>query len=112
MVSIPVEIQLILAGILFLLGLTGLLVRRNIIFMLMSIEIMLNSAGLVFVIAGSQWKQADGQVMFIFILATAAVGVSVGLALILQMYHHYKTLDVDAINKLKDSKATENKIDL
>ena len=87
---------------LFLLGLTGLLVRRNIIFMLMSIEVMLNSAGLVFIIAGTHWKQPDGQVMFIFILAVAAVEVSVGLALILQIYHHYKTLDADAINKLKD----------
>jgi NADH-quinone oxidoreductase subunit K len=102
MLNIPLETQIVFAGILFLLGLTGLLVRRNIIFMLMSIEVMLNSAGLVFIIAGSQWKQPDGQVMFIFILAVAAVEVSIGLALILQVYHHYKTLDVDAIHKLKD----------
>jgi len=102
MLTIPLETQIMFAGILFLLGLIGLLVRRNIIFMLMSIEVMLNSAGLVFIIAGSHWMQPDGQVMFIFILAVAAVEVSVGLALILQVYHHYKTLDVDAINKLKD----------
>ena len=102
MLTVPLETQILFAGILFLLGLIGLLVRRNIIFMLMSIEVMLNSAGLVFIIAGSHWMQPDGQVMFIFILAVAAVEVSIGLALILQVYHHYKTLDVDAINKLKD----------
>ena len=102
MLTVPVEIQILIAGILFLLGVIGLLVRRNMIFMLMSIEIMFNSAGLVFIIAGTHWKQPDGQVMFIFILAVAAVEVAIGLALLLQVYHHYKTLDADSINKLKD----------
>jgi NADH-quinone oxidoreductase subunit K len=103
MLTVPLETQLLFAGILFLTGLIGLLVRRNLIFMLMSIEIMLNSAGLAFIIAGNHWKQPDGQVMFIFILTVAAVEVAIGLALILQVYHHYKTLDADAINKLKDN---------
>jgi NADH-quinone oxidoreductase subunit K len=103
MVTVPIETQIILAAILFLLGLIGLLVRRNIIFMLMSIEIMFNSAGLVFIIASTHWKQPDGQVMFIFIVAVTAVEVAIGLALILQVYHHYKTLDADAINRLKDT---------
>jgi len=103
MLTVPIETQILFAGILFFLGLIGLLVRRNIIFMLMSIEIMLNSAGLVFIMAANHWKQPDGQVMFIFILAVAAVEVSIGLALILQVYHHYKTLDADAINQLRDT---------
>jgi NADH-quinone oxidoreductase subunit K len=102
MLTVPIEIQILFAGILFLIGLVGLLVRRNMIFMLMSIEIMFNSAGLVFIIAGNHLKQPDGQVMFIFILAVTAVEVAIALALILQVYHHYKTLDSDAINKLKD----------
>ena len=102
MVTVPVDIQLLFAAILFTMGLVGVLVRRNIIFMLMSIEIMFNSAGLVFIIAGSHWAQADGQVMFIFILAVAAAEVSVGLAIILQMYHLYKTVDVDQLKKLSD----------
>jgi NADH-quinone oxidoreductase subunit K len=102
MLTVPIEIQILFAGILFLIGLVGLLVRRNMIFMLMSIEIMFNSAGLVFIIAGNHWRQPDGQVMFIFILAVTAVEVAIALALILQVYHHYKTLDSDAINKLKD----------
>jgi NADH-quinone oxidoreductase subunit K len=90
-----------LAGILFALGLAGLLVRRNLIFTLMSIEVMLNAAGLAFVVAGSRWAQPDGQVMFIFILATAAAEVSVGLALLLQLYHRYKSLDADAASQMR-----------
>jgi len=108
MVTVSMEIQILVASLLFVIGLVGFLVRRNIIFMLMSIEIMLNSAALVFIIAGSHWMQADGQVMFIFILAVSAAEVSVGLALILQMYHHFKTLDADALNKLRDEKTKPN----
>jgi NADH-quinone oxidoreductase subunit K len=95
------EHGLLLAAILFALGLIGLLVRRNLIFILMSIEVMLNAAGLAFVVAGSRWAQPDGQVMFIFILATAAAEVSVGLALLLQLYHQYKSLDADAASLMR-----------
>ena len=101
MTSIPMEHGLLLAGVLFALGLTGLLVRRNVIFMLMSVEIMLNAVGLAFVVAGAKWQQADGQVMFMFILAMAAAEVAVGLALILQMYRQVKTLDVDAASIMR-----------
>jgi len=101
MSSLPVEYGLVLAGILFVLGLLGVLIRRNIIFMLISVEIMLNAAGLAFIVAGSKWGQADGQVMFIFILTMAAAEVSVGLALILQIYHQFKTLDSDAASKMR-----------
>jgi NADH-quinone oxidoreductase subunit K len=86
---------------LFALGLTGLLVRRNLIFILMSIEIMLNAAGLAFVVAGARWGQADGQVMFLFILTMAAAEVSVGLALLLQFYHRKKSLDADAADEMR-----------
>ena len=101
MINIPIETGLLLSSILFILGLIGVLVRRNIIFMLMSIEVMLNAAGLAFVFAGSKWGQPEGQIMFIFILAMAAAEVSVGLALILQIHHHYKNLDSDVISKMK-----------
>ena len=91
----------ILAGILFALGLIGVLVRRNLLFVLMSIEVMLNAAGLAFITAGARWAQPDGQVVFLFILAMAAAEVSVGLALALELYHQYKTLDTDALSKMK-----------
>jgi len=94
------EHGLLLAGILFALGLTGVLVRRNIIFLLMSIEIMLNAAGLAFVVAGARWGAVDGQVMFLFILAVAAAEVSVGLALVLLMFQKMKTLDTNILNQL------------
>ena len=99
--TVPMEYGLALAGTLFALGLIGVLVRRNIIFILMSIEIMLNAAGLAFVVAGSHWNQPDGQVMFIFILTMAAAEVSVGLALVLQLTHRFKTLDMDAASSMR-----------
>src|SRR5512147_2518111 len=101
MTSVPMEHGLILAAILFVLGFAGVLVRRNIVFMLMSIEVMLNAAGLAFVVAGARWGQVDGQVMFIFILTMAAAEVSVGLALVLQMYSRFRTLDADAVSRMK-----------
>jgi NADH-quinone oxidoreductase subunit K len=79
----------------------GLLVRRDVLFMLISVEIMLNAAGLAFVVAGSHWGQADGQIMFMFILAMAAAEVAVGLALILQMSQQLKTLDIDAASSMR-----------
>src|SRR3954451_21055824 len=93
---------LIFASILFVLGLVGVLTRKNIIFILISVGIMLNAAGLAFVAAGSRWGQPDGQIMFLFILAMAASEVSVGLALIMQTYHQHKTLDVSQLTALKD----------
>lgn len=101
MSHVPVEAGLILAGILFMLGLISVLIRRNVIFMLISVEIMLNAAGLAFIVAGARWGQPDGQAMFIFIVTMAAAEVSVGLALILQIYHQLKTLDGDAANRMK-----------
>lgn len=90
-----------LAATLFALGLVGLLVRRDIVFMLMSLEVMLNAAGLAFVAAGGRWRQADGQVMFLFVLSVAAAEVAVGLALVLRLYKRTLTLDADAASQLR-----------
>ena len=89
---------IILASVLFTIGLIGLLVRKNIIYMLMCLEIMMNSAGLIFITAGAKYAQPDGQVMFIFILAVAAAEVSVALALVIQMYKHFKTTDTGVLS--------------
>jgi NADH-quinone oxidoreductase subunit K len=99
--GVPMEHALLLAGALFALGLAGVLVRRNLLFILMSLEIMLNATGLAFVAAGARWGQADGQVMFILILTLAAAEVSVGLALVLQVYHRFRTLDADAVSEMR-----------
>jgi NADH-quinone oxidoreductase subunit K len=97
MANIPVE----QCCLLFTLGMTGVIIRRNFFFILLSIEIMLNAAGLAFVIASSYLKQVDGQIMFLFILTVASAEVSVGLALVIRLYHHYKTLDVDNISQMR-----------
>ncbi|HEY3699011.1 MAG TPA: NADH-quinone oxidoreductase subunit NuoK [Spongiibacteraceae bacterium] len=99
--GIPMEHGLILAALLFVLGLIGLIVRRNFLFMLMSIEVMMNAAALAFIVAGSRWGQADGQIMFILILSLAASEASVGLALVFQLYRRYHSLDVDAASEMR-----------
>ena len=67
----------------------------------MSLEVMLNAAGLAFVVAGARWQQADGQIVFLFILAMAAAEVAIGLALVLQLYHEFKSLDADALSEMR-----------
>jgi NADH-quinone oxidoreductase subunit K len=90
-----------LAALLFVLGTIGLLVRRNLIYVLMSIEIMMNAAGLAFVAAGALWGQPDGQVLFVFILTLAAAEVAVGLGLVLHVYERFKAIDIDALSTMK-----------
>ena len=101
MAIIPIEHGLMLAAILFCIGLAGLLVRRNILYMLMSVEIMLNAAGLAFIVAGARWSQPDGQIMFLIILTMAAAEVAVALALVLRFYRQFQTLDSDAANTMR-----------
>jgi NADH-quinone oxidoreductase subunit K len=101
MATVSIGMGLVVAGLLFCLGLIGVLVRRNIIFILLSIEIMLNACGLAFIVAGSHWKQPDGQVMYFFILTMAAAEVAIGLSLVLQMVRHYGSVDVHAMRKMR-----------
>jgi NADH-quinone oxidoreductase subunit K len=99
--GVPLEHALVLAAVLFSLGLAGVLARRNVIFVFMSLEIMLNAAGLAFVVAGSRWGSGDGQAMLLFILAIAAVEVSIGLALVIRLYHDRRSLDTDRAGRLR-----------
>ncbi|MGA0806241.1 MAG: NADH-quinone oxidoreductase subunit NuoK [Pseudohongiellaceae bacterium] len=101
MQQIPLEHGLLLAAILFILGLVGVLTRRNIIFVLMSLEIMLNAAALAFIAAGSRWGDTDGQIMFLMIISLAAAEVAVGLGLVIQLFNRFKTLDLDVLSKMK-----------
>ncbi|MEJ2182365.1 MAG: NADH-quinone oxidoreductase subunit NuoK [Nitrospirota bacterium] len=101
MTAVLFEHAMVLAGVLFIIGLFGVLLRREVIFILLSIEVMLNASGLAFVAAGFRWGQPDGQVMYIFILALAAAEVSVGLAFVLGISHRYRTLDMDQVNRMK-----------
>ena len=101
MQTIPMEHGLILAAILFVLGVIGVLTRRNLVFVLLSLEIILNSAALAFIVAGSRWGETDGQVMFLMIISLAAAEVAIGLGLVLQLFHRYKTLDLNVLSKMK-----------
>ncbi|HIG41024.1 MAG: NADH-quinone oxidoreductase subunit NuoK [bacterium] len=100
-VVIPLEHGLLLAAVLFAIGLGGVMVRRNIILILMSLEIMLNACALAFVLAGARWGQADGQIMFMLILSIAAAEVAVGLGLLLQVHRRFGTLDIDRANRMR-----------
>lgn len=101
MEAIPYEHGLLLAAILFVCGLVGVLTRRNIVFVLLSLEIMLNACGLAFVVASARWGDAEGQAMFIMILTLAAAEVAVGLGLIIQMYRRFQTVDISVLNEMK-----------
>ncbi len=92
-----------LALALFLLGLLGLLTRKNLIFVLMSIEIMLNATGLLFITAGMRWGNPDGQIMLIFVLNLAGAELALGLVLLLRLRGRLTTLDGDAANLLRDA---------
>lgn len=99
--SIPMEHSLLLAGVLFCIGLTGVIVRRNILFILMSIEVMLNACGLAFITVGARWGEADGQIMFMLILTIAAAEVAVGLGLLLQVHRRFHSIDIDQASSLR-----------
>ncbi|MBT4522287.1 MAG: NADH-quinone oxidoreductase subunit NuoK [Halieaceae bacterium] len=99
--AIPMDQVLLLAGILFSIGLVGVMVRRNILYILLSLEIILNSTGLAFIAAGAHWGQADGQIMFMMLLTLAAAEVSIGLGLILQIHRRYRTLDIDTLRQMR-----------
>jgi len=99
--GLPIEHGMALAAILFSLGLFGLVIRRNMLFLLMCLEIMLNSAGLAFIVAGQSLGQPDGQIMFILVITLAAAEASIGLGLLLQLYHRHKTVDIDAASEMK-----------
>jgi NADH-quinone oxidoreductase subunit K len=99
--SVPLEHGLLVAAILFGLGFVGVMVRRNILFMLISIEIMMNAAAMAFVMAGSRWLQADGQIMFIMVLTLAAAEASIGLAIVLRLHRQFHSLDIDAASEMR-----------
>jgi NADH-quinone oxidoreductase subunit K len=92
-----------LALVLFCIGLAGLLARRNLVFVLMSVEMMLNAAGLLFIAAGMRWGTADGQIMFVMVLNLAGAELAVGLILLLRMRGRVRTLDGDAAVLLRDA---------
>jgi NADH-quinone oxidoreductase subunit K len=92
---------LVLSAILFSIGSAGVFVRRNLITILLSIEIMLNAANLAFVAFGRQLGIADGQIIVFFVMTVAAAEAAVGLAIIIALYRHRESLNPDSFTMLK-----------
>jgi NADH-quinone oxidoreductase subunit K len=92
---------LILSGILFSIGTAGVFLRRNLITILLSIEIMLNAVNLTFVAAGRYLGTVDGQIITFFVMTVAAAEAAVGLALVIALFRHRETLSPEAFTSLK-----------
>ncbi|WP_425462480.1 NADH-quinone oxidoreductase subunit NuoK [Microbulbifer harenosus] len=100
--QIPLSHGLALAAALFCVGAVGMLIRRNILFTLMSLEICTNAVALAFVAAGAHWGNPDGQVMYVFVVTLAAAEVAIALALVLLFYRRHHTLDIDQLAAMRD----------
>jgi len=98
---IPLSYYLVLSGFLFACGVTGFLIKRNIITIFMSIELMLNAANLSFVAFARLYENLNGQIFVFFIMTVAAAEVAVGLALIVAIFKSKHSIDVDQLNSLK-----------
>ena len=98
---VPLGHYLVLSAILFALGTTGVFLRRNVITVLLSIEIMLNAVNLTFIAFGRTLGSLDGQVIMFFVVTVAAAEAAVGLALVIALFRHRETLNPDLFTSLK-----------
>ncbi len=98
---VPTYLYLAVSALLFVLGVTGVLIRRNAIVIFMCIELMLNAANLAFVALSRHFGQMQGQVFVFFVMTVAAAEVAVGLAIIVALFRQRETVDVDEVNLLK-----------
>ena len=99
--TIPLEYYLVLSGIIFTIGCVGVLTRRNVIIIFMSIEMMLNAVNLTFVAFSAYSGTSAGQLFVLFIMAVAAAEAAVGLAIVLSLFRLKKTVYVDEVNLMK-----------
>ena len=99
--GIPLNHFLILAGILFSIGVAGVLTRRNAVLIFMSVELILNAANIVFVAFSKVLGTVTGEVIVFFVMALAAAEAAVGLAIVIAIFRHKKTSNVDEINLLR-----------
>ncbi len=102
MTTVPLSWYLMLSAVLFALGASGFLFRRNIITVFMSIELMLNAVNLTFVAFSYQLKQVNGHIFTFFVMVVAAAEAAVGLAIILTVFKNRNTLNIDDLNSLRD----------
>lgn len=98
---VPLEWYLILSAMMFACGAVGVLLTRNVIVLLMGVEVMLNAANLLLVAGARKWGQADGLVYVFIVMTVAAAEAAVGLALIIAIYRQTRSLNLDDLNLLK-----------
>jgi NADH-quinone oxidoreductase subunit K len=98
---VPASYYLILSAILFTLGTVGVLIRRNALVMFMSVEMMLNAVNLTLITYSRFLDNVDGQVFVLLVIAVAAAEVAVGLAIVVSLFRHKETADVDEMNLLR-----------
>jgi NADH-quinone oxidoreductase subunit K len=99
--AVPIEAYLVLGAVLFTIGSVGVLVRRNVIVMFMSIELMLNAVNLVFVAFSRHLHDVNGQVVVFFVMTVAAAEAAVGLAIIIAAFRNRETVSADELNVLR-----------
>ena len=99
--AVSLNHYLVLSGVLFAIGTAGVFLRRNLITILLSIEIMLNAVNLTFVSVGRYLGTVDGQIITFFVMTVAAAEAAVGLALVISMFRHKETLSPEAFTSLK-----------
>ncbi len=99
--GITINTYVILAAILFCIGVMGVLFRRNAIIVFMCVELMLNAVNLLLTAFSNQHADSDGQVFVFFIMAVAAAEVAVGLAILVMIFRNIKSVDIDMLNKIK-----------
>ena len=99
--NMSLEYYLVLSALLFTVGVIGVLIRRNAIIIFMCIELMLNAANLAFVAISRNLGDPDGQLFVFFVMAVAAAEVAIGLAIIVSVFKHRETINVDEVNSLK-----------
>ena len=98
---IPLTNYLVVSAILFAIGTAGVFMRRNLITILLSIEIMLNAVNLTFIAFGRQLGSLDGQIIVFFVMTVAAAEAAVGLAIVISLFRHRESLNPDAFTSLK-----------
>jgi NADH-quinone oxidoreductase subunit K len=99
--TVPLSYYLILSAVVFAIGVAGVLIRRNLLVVLMSIELMLNAVNLTFIAFSRFLGSMDGQVVVFFVMAVAAAEAVIGLAIIISVYRHRQTLDPQEMQLLR-----------
>lgn len=99
--AVPINHYILFCSVIFSIGIIGVLIRRNIIIIMMSVELMLNAVNLLLAAFSVYHGDASGQVFVFFIMALAAAEVAVGLAIIVMVYRNTKSIDINTLNKLK-----------